>query len=187
MSQGRVKGTIVIQTVKHLRSNKDESRRLLPERLHHYLEGRILPTSWHAEEDQLELMRASVQLFKGPDAADSLTVWEETARLSAPAYFEGAYRSLVRKGDPARTLSTFDSLWKLRHDTGKARVELLGHGRARLELTDYALVSEEMCASIQGTLAGLLEHSRARAIEVSHTRCRARGDKSCIWRLGWAP
>lgn len=185
MVRGKVKGTIVMQTVKYIRSHGEKGRALVPERLKHYLAGRILPTSWHPEEDHLELMHVSTELFSGPGSSESPAVWEEISRATAPVYYEGPYRSLVRKGDPTRTLASYGALWKLRHDTGDIEVVAQDETSNRIRLTGYALASPKMCASIQGSLIGLLEHAGARRPQASHPRCTSRGDELCEWELRW--
>ena len=184
MSDGKVKGTIVIEVVKYLRSRKEQARAAVPPQLQHYLESRILATSWHPERDYLELMRVVVKL-RPPSAKPGVSPWEEAARESTGAYFEGPYKALVRKGDPARSLSSLPALWRLRHDTGEFDIELPGPGRARLELREYALVAREACELVQGTLWGLVHHSGGRDIEIAHTQCRARGNPTCEWQVRW--
>jgi hypothetical protein len=187
MSEGKIKGTIVIEVVKYLRSRKDAARSLVPPALHHYLEGRILSTSWHPEADYLELMRAVIKLRGSADALPGVSPWEASARASNAAYFEGPYKSLVRKGDPGRSLvSSLGPLWRLRHDTGEFEIELQGEKAARLELRDYALVAREACELVQGTLWGLLDYSGAKNIQLTHSRCRARGDSVCEWQASWS-
>lgn len=185
MSGGRVKGTIMIEVVKYLRSYKEEARKVVAPRLQHYLDGRILATSWHPEEDYLELMRAVVELFPRTDDALEITSFEAASRASSGAYFEGPYRSLVKRGDPARTLNSLGPLWRLRHDTGEFEVRLDSGQSAVVLLRDYALVAREACELVQGTLWGMLHHSGGEEIRIAHSRCRARGDGVCEWRLVW--
>lgn len=185
VSQGNVKGTIVTEVVKFLRSRREEARRRLPAGLHHYLDRRILATSWHPEEDYIELMRGVVQLLPGTGGASGLAVWEMAARRSAPTYFKGAYKPLVFPGDVRRSLAGYDAFWRLRHDTGKVTVAFEGERLARVELRDYALVSAESCALTQGTLHGLLEFVGARQIQIQHPRCRARAGTHCEWQIAW--
>lgn len=184
MSHGKVKGTVVIETIKYLRAHRERALPLLSPTLSPYLEGRILPTSWHAEADYFPLLRASVLLAGGSD--DSLESWQRVARAGSPTYFEGPYQALVQRGDPERSLRNFGSLWRLRHDTGEVTVEILETGLARILMADYALVEERMCAAIQGTLAGLLDYTDAKNVELSHARCRARGDAICEWLARWS-
>lgn len=186
MSDGKIKGTIVIEVVKYLRTRKEQARTLVPAHLQHYLSSRILATSWHPEQDYLELMKVVVKLRQAAGARPAISPFEDAARDSAAAYFEGPYKALVRKGDPARTLASLPALWRLRHDTGEFDVEQQGAGKARLELHDYALVAREACELVQGTLWGLLHHSGAQGVELAHTQCRARGHATCEWQAAWA-
>jgi uncharacterized protein (TIGR02265 family) len=185
MSQGKVKGTIMIEVVKFLRSTREEARKVVPARLQHYLDSRILATSWHPEEDYLELMRAVIELFPRSGNSLDITSFEAASRASSGNYFEGPYKSLVRRGEPARTLTSLKSLWRLRHDTGEFEIEAKGDKAARVVLRDYALVARESCELVQGTLWGMLHHSGAEGIRLTHTRCRARGAEACEWDLTW--
>jgi uncharacterized protein (TIGR02265 family) len=187
MSDGKIKGTIVIEVVKFLRKYKEQARGIVPAHLQHYLTTRVLATSWHSEKDYLELMRVVVKLRSTMmGGKPGISAFENAARDSSVAYFEGPYKALVRKGDPARTLASLPALWRLRHDTGEFEIELLGEGRARLDLHDYALVEREACELVQGTLWGLLHHSGAKNIELAHAQCRARGNPTCEWQVAWS-
>jgi hypothetical protein len=185
MSDGKIKGTIVIEVVKFLRKYKEQARSIVPAHLQHYLSSRVLATSWHSEQDYLDLMRVVVKLRTTMlGVKPGLSAFEDAARDSSVAYFEGPYKALVRKGDPVRTLASLPALWRLRHDTGEFEVES-GEGRARLQLHDYALVAREGCELVQGTLWGLMHHSGAKDIELAHTQCRARGNSTCEWQVAW--
>jgi hypothetical protein len=185
MSSGKVKGTILIQVVKLIRSRKEEGKRLVPERLHHYLSGRILPTSWHPEEDFVALMHASTELFAGPGTAEDPDAWFRAARATATFYFDDTYKALVHKGDPARSLASYGSLWKLRHDTGTVSCDRLSDTEMTIRMDNYAVVSEKMCATTQGDMAGLLDTAGAKNVKFAHPRCRAKGDTTCEWRATW--
>jgi hypothetical protein len=185
MAAGKIKGTIMIEVVKFLKHHKREARELVPSHLHSYFDARILSTSWHSEEDYLELMRAVVAL-RGPDPEGKVSDWEASARATTKAYFEGPYKALVRAGDAVRTLANLQSLWRLRHDTGQMMVASDGPNAARIRLSDYALVAAESCQMIQGTIWGYLHHAEAKSIEIEHTHCRARGEAMCEWKATWS-
>ncbi|HVS63354.1 MAG TPA: hypothetical protein VMT85_07605 [Thermoanaerobaculia bacterium] len=185
MSNGKIKGSIMMGIIRFLRLHRQQARLLLPEHLQRYLDTRILATGWHPEEDYLELMRVLVQI-RPQSRTRGVTPFEDAARDAATTHFEGPYKSLLRKGDPARTLSNLPALWRLRHDTGEAEVELPKEGEARVLLRGYSLVAPESCELTQGTLWGMVHHSGGEDIEVTHPSCRARGHDVCEWRLSWA-
>jgi hypothetical protein len=186
MSRGRVKGTIMIEVVKYLRSRKEEARPLLPLHLKPYLNTRILATSWHPEQDYLDLMHVLIALRPRSTEDAGLGPWEAAARVSTANFFaEGPYKSMVRKGEPGRTLASLDALWRLRHDTGRFQVESTGPNQARLELRDYAVEPGDSCSLVQGTIWGFLYYSEGKNIAIEHTKCRARGDAACEWQASW--
>jgi uncharacterized protein (TIGR02265 family) len=184
VSDGKIKGSIMIEVVKFLRSRKEDARAVVPSHLHHYLNTRILATSWHPEQDYLELMRAVVKLRPAPRER-GVSPFEDASRDTTEAFFEGPYKALIRSGDPGRSLNSLGALWRLRHDTGEFEVELTGAKSARAVLRDYVLLHREACELVQGTLWGLLHHSGGKDIDIEHTRCRSRGHDACEWRLSW--
>jgi len=52
----KAKGTVLVDIVKALRKNKERSRTLLPAKLLHYLDERIVIASWYPLEDYVELL-----------------------------------------------------------------------------------------------------------------------------------
>lgn len=185
MNVANIKGTIFRNTVKYIRSQKERGKALVPERLQHYLQGRILATSWLPEQDHLELMGVAAELFAGQGGSDSLEAWEEMTRASSSAFYNATYRTLVNPTAPARSLATFPTMWKLRHDTGEIETETIGPTEGVVRLTGYAIVSAKMCASTTGSLESLLDHSGATEVEIAHPQCTAHGDEACEWRLRW--
>jgi uncharacterized protein (TIGR02265 family) len=184
MSDGKIKGSIIVEIVKFLRTRKEEARAILPPHLQHYLSSRILSTSWHSEQDYLELMRAVVKLrpaLKGR----GVSPFEDASRDTTQSFFEGPYKALVRSGDPARSLSSLGALWRLRHDTGEFEVLPEGDKGAQVVLRGYALLEPEACELVQGTLWGLVHHSGGKDVAIEHRRCRSRGADACEWHLTW--
>lgn len=184
MSAGKIKGSIMSGIVRYLRLHRKEAEKLLPPDLQHYLNSRILATGWHPEEDYLGLMKVLVQI-RGESKTPGASSFEESAREAATTHFEGPYKALLRKGDPARTIANIRPFWELRHDTGEIEVTMEGERDARLVLRGYSLVAAEVCDLNQGTFWGMLDHAGAENIEMKHTKCRARGDELCEWRLTW--
>jgi hypothetical protein len=185
MDEGKIKGSIMSGIVRYLRLHRKESQRLLAPHLKTYLDTRILATRWYPEADYLALMKALVQLREEPRVR-GISRYEDSAREAATTHFEGPYKVLLLKGDPAGTLANLPAFWKLRHDTGQIEVTRLGEKETRVELRGYALVAPEVCDLNQGTFWGMVHHSGGRDIRLSHGKCRARGDGSCEWRISWS-
>jgi hypothetical protein len=184
MSDGKIKGSIMSGIVKYLRVHRRDSQKLLPPHLQGYLDTRILATRWYPEEDYLGLMRVLVQLRREPKIP-GISRYEESAREAATTHFEGPYKALLIQGDPGRTLANLRAFWQLRHDTGEMAVTMVGKKDARVELRGYSLVASEVCDLNQGTFWGMVLHSGGKDIQMSHGKCRSRGDDVCEWRISW--
>ena len=63
----KAKGSTFVGVVKYLRREGEAAKKVLPERLHHYLTDRISPATWYPEEDWLELVRAQSKLVRKPE------------------------------------------------------------------------------------------------------------------------
>jgi uncharacterized protein (TIGR02265 family) len=177
----KLKGTFFQNTVKALRRHGAAARGAVSEPLRHYLDARILTSSWYPEEEHLELLRALVQL--GPNRHRA---WEELGRVSAERDMGTVYKALFRPGDPAGSFERLRAVWALGHDTGSLEPQLLSPGSGRLHLRDYPLVSEELCRLNTAFFATVLRQAGAKHADARHTHCRGRGDGACSWELRWS-
>lgn len=178
----RVKGSALVGIVKALRHLGDVGREATAPELRHYLESRILSTSWHSVQDYLGLMGALASVIETPPGVDP---WEFIGRTGAENYQEGVYRTLFRSQDPVSTLKNYDILWKSRYERGRVVVDIEAPERARVEIVDAAIVSTDFCKAAQGLIWGLLNQGGAKDIDIQKLRCRARGDALCSWQASW--
>ena len=173
----KAKGTALIGAVKALRGQKDEARRLLPERLHHYLGERISVTAWYPEEDLIGLIRALLELLPGDRDQNLEVMGIATARSQG----EGVYAHLFEEN--ASSASTY-ALWSSMHDTGNLKMTRAGHNVVTFELRDYASPSPEMCAIVGVYIREGLRMA-GRVAKLESTACVLDGADACIWRATW--
>jgi hypothetical protein len=176
----RVKGTNVLGAVKGLRANPDRARQLLPNRLHHYLQDRILPSSWYPEGDQIELLRV-VSSFMPPEPNPLLVM----GRMAATIDLTTVYRGHVRPGDPQRTLSSCSALWRSYHDTGEMSASDEGENAVLVHLRGYRAACREMCLVTQGYLLEAAVQAGAHEPRIEKVTCCVHGAPECCWRLAW--
>jgi hypothetical protein len=171
---GKAKGSVLVGAVKFLRSRRDEALRVLPEQLHHYLGEMISASAWYPEEDLLELIRAIPQLTPGPEAQTLRTMGQVTAR----EHQEGVYSHLLEGG---ATPNASFALWSSMHDTGRLEVVREGPRILRVDLSDYANTSREMCSITEAYIVETLRMGGwiARSEKVA---CRLSGAERCSWR-----
>jgi hypothetical protein len=176
-----IKGTEVLNLVKVLRMSRERALKLLPARLHHYLEQRILVSSWYPEEDQLGLLRAMVAMLP-PDGDPWLTIGRSTAQTN----LSGLYRNQVTHGDPERTLRIVGTFWRNAHDTGEMSSTLEEPGKVTVRLRGFARPSKEMCRIVRGYLWEIVSVSGGKDVSVSHGPCVLEGAPECAWQIAWA-
>jgi hypothetical protein len=173
----KAKGTVVIDLVKALRRSKPKALTLLPAKLHHYLEERIVIASWYPLEDYIALLRAAGQVL----SHDGGNVFQAMGRTAARSHMEGTYSRLANKANRQATFTLLSSMY----DTGEMKVTDRAPGRAALEYHGFALPTREVCETFTGynlermTLLGFDNPT------VHHVSCRANGEPVCRWELEW--
>jgi hypothetical protein len=180
---GQIKGTILSKVVRSLRKRRNEATPLVPPHLRHYLDERILSTTWHEEEDYFALMQVLAKLLVPPPGLD---VWEYMGRDSAERDLGDVYKLMVRPGDPLATVSNLNTYWRMRHDTGRVNVTSQGPREAVVDISGYVLAGNDICRSLQGTIWQLLHTAGAKEIRIHKEQCRASGAEVCRWRARWA-
>ena len=173
----KAKGTVVVDIVKALRKNKEKAHALLPARLHHYLEERIVIASWYPLEDYIALLRAAGRVLDQGGA----NVYQSMGRAAARSHMEGTYRRLKNKANRQATFTLLSSMY----DTGEMKVTDRAPGRAALEYHGFALPTREVCETFTGYN---LERMMLLGFDnptVHHVSCRANGESTCRWELEW--
>jgi len=173
----RAKGTVMIGLVKALRRQKERSREALVERLHHYLEERIVVASWYPLEDYVALLRAVGKVTGNPNG----DTYVEMGRSAARDHMEGTYSRLKKSVNRQAAFTLLASMY----DTGEMKVLERAPGRALLEWLGFALPTREVCETFTGYQAQRMEMQGFEDVNVRHTRCRAEGSPSCRWELAW--
>jgi len=175
----RTKGTSFVWVVKFLRANRSQAQALLPPELAHYLEERVLPSTWYPISDYWELVRAVLAIAKmGREA------FPQMGQFLARTDLAGIYKSALHAGDPARTMTAAIALWRNYHDEGRLIVEL-EPSAATVTLHDYPEPSNELCCLLDGYLRELAVAAGANDVEAARLSCRAEGGRDCRWRVSW--
>jgi hypothetical protein len=170
-----VKGTSVLQLVKALRLSGKAARATLAAHLHHYLEERILVSSWYPIDDYLALLRAVMAILPRPPGSDP---WELCGELAARHDLNTVYKGMVRGGSLARALKAARDLWTLYWNVG--RIELGGdEAEASIDLYEFPVVSQDHCRFMSAFLREQLRLALGREVRVDETMCRSRGDELC--------
>jgi hypothetical protein len=178
----RIKGANLIDVVRGLRKLGETARKVVPAHLAHYLDDRILISSWYPELEVLELMR----IYVGLTSPGSVEAWEFLGRLAAHMQMRDTYRHILESREPVRIVKHANVIWQSHHDTGEVTVELDSEPVAYLTLRGHQALCSEWCSIMAGYCAGMVEAAGAR-----NPRCRlASCDfkvKMARWKLAWEP
>lgn len=173
----RAKGTVVVGLVRALRKHKDKAREVLPPKLAHYLEERIVVASWYPLEDYIALLRAVGKTMGKTTTADYI----EMGRVSAKEHMEGTYSRLNKTTNRQAAFTLLTSMY----DTGEMKVLERAPGRALLEWSGFALPTREVCDTFTGYQLQRMENQGFEEVTVKHIKCRAEGGNSCRWDIAW--
>jgi hypothetical protein len=175
-----VKGSNVLSAVKMLRAHRERATRLLPRHLHHYLDERIIVSSWYPEEDQLGLLRAVSFLLPGsPDP------WMVMGQTAARGDLKKMYRHVVSAGNIAETARAATTLWQSFHDTGELTIAVEEPGRGLATVRGYGATSREMCRLVGGYVSEAFATAGARDVKAVKLDCTLDGSAACTWRMAW--
>ena len=173
----KAKGTVMVGLVKALRRNKEKARELLPPKLAHYLEERIVVASWYPIEDYVALLRTVGKVLPNPDG----NVYVEMGRSAARDHMEGTYSRLKKSVNRQAAFTLLTSMY----DSGEMKVLERAPGHALVEWVGFAMPTREVCETFTGYQAQRMEMQGFEDVTVRHVRCRAEGGSSCRWDLAW--
>jgi len=170
------KGTVVVEAVKALQAQGGRGKSLLPAKLAHYLEQRIVLASWYPLEDYAEILRAMMKSSGGRG-----NPCEKMGRDAARAHMEGTYSRFSKNADRKAAFSLLSSMY----DTGELRVVERDAGHAVVELLNFALPTREICDTFTGYQAERMSILGFEDVHVHHTKCRVIAAVACVWELSW--
>ena len=184
---GRIKGTAVLSVVKALKVlGKERVAAEAPPAVAHYLDERILPSSWYSEDDHLALLRLLGRLIQTSLSEQQEDVFVWMGRNSAQTDMSTVYSSLVSTASPETAFRRGGTLWQAYHDSGSLQITMTGPSKGTAELTDYPGSAPEVCRVLTGWLAGFVQTAGGKDVKVRETRCKHRGAMSCIWEVEWS-
>jgi hypothetical protein len=175
----RTKGTSFVWIVKFMRGHREEAKKLLPPELSHYLETRVLSSTWYPASDYWGLVRVALAVTKmGPEA------FPQMGQFLARTDLAGIYKSIVKLGDPARTMTAATAIWRNYYDRGELRVEIEERA-AVVTLHDFPQPMRELCGQLDGYLPELALAAGAEGVRGVRLSCKAEGGSACRWRVSW--
>ena len=97
---------------------------------------------------------------------------------------KGIYRFFAMVLTPAALLSKAGQMWSALYNRGQLRVDDQTANSARISLIDFP--SELAgCSRMTGWIERIAELTSIRGLQIEQTKCFARGDANCEWKISW--
>ena len=141
----------------------------------------MLPIQWYPLAPFPRLLRAmDAEVGRG-----DLSLVTERGTWAAVQDMRTVHRVLLKLVTPQWVIDKGMKLWPNFHTSGRWEAKRLGDRGARASLHDLGVVDEAMCATLKGWILGLLQLAGIKRATVEHVDCRARGDQTCVFLVGW--
>lgn len=106
-------------------------------------------------------------------------------REAAADAVRGIYRFFAMVLTPAALLGKASQMWSTLYNRGEMKVDEQTENGARIRIMNFPSETAG-CSRATGWIEGLAELTGVKDIEVEQTRCFAKGDAFCEWRVKWS-
>lgn len=145
------------------------------------LDAGVEKARWYPLRQFFELNVLIDRLFGRGD----LALVKELGRHGASANLPTIYRLFYKVGTTHWILGRAVRLWGAHYDTGYLEVFTRGARGAVLRIHAFAQPDLAHCLSVAGWCERSIELSGGRAVQLTETRCRTRGDEICQLEATW--
>jgi hypothetical protein len=179
----QVRGALVSSAVQFVRETygPDAHERVLgalDPRARATLGKRIRDSSFEPVEHFVAYIEAARQILAPDDAGFFRSLGRYTGRRARDSQ---GFKVMVAEPESAVRMAPIT--WKAFYDTGRADARMTGPREALIRLVDFPSRAS-LCERSCGTLEGLVSTETLQAT-VEHTRCIARSDPCCEYRIMW--
>ncbi len=186
-SRNRIKGAVIMARLDFVRARGgqaglDAVLGRLPREDQEVLRGWVLPISWYPLDLNLRLDDAIAAVLS---PGDRDRVFLEMGRASADSNLGGAQHPYLREGEPHFLLRAAPQIYSAYYRVGRRTYERTGENSAVLRTYDAENVTRTDCHTVVGWHQRAIELSGGKAVRVTETRCRTRGDPHCEYRCEW--
>jgi hypothetical protein len=145
------------------------------------LDAGVGKARWYPLRQFIELNVLIDRLF----GAGDLALVKQLGRHGADANLTTIYRLFYKVGTTHWILGRAVRLWSAHYDTGYLEVLTRGARAATLRIHNFALPDRSHCLSVMGWAERSIELSGGQRVEVTESKCRARGDEVCQLDVSW--
>jgi hypothetical protein len=92
---------------------------------------------------------------------------------------------VLRVVSPGYALEKSGQYWSRFSDWGELAVDRPTKTQANATLRNSVVADELFCLHLVGYMTRFMELAGARDVKIAHTRCRARGERDCLYEGSW--
>lgn len=140
----------------------------------------VLPTDWLLFRTLIAIDRLIAKLVSAPEDETFL----ELGRYSAILNLKGVYKTFI-SSEPHRFFERMTVLHRQFESFGVSAYERTGEKSGQICIAESPVYSPVHCLSGQGYYEGSLRLMHGDAVSVRESRCRCRGDETCLFWLAW--
>lgn len=183
----RIKGGVLIARLKWVRDRGGPAAvervlGLLPPADQAILRGQVLHVSWYPLDLNMRLDDAIAQVLS---PGDKRRVFLDMGRASADINLAGPHKPYVHAGDPHALLVTSPQIYKAYYEVGRRTYEKTGDKSAVIRTYDAQVGVTTDCLTVIGWYERAIELCGGKNVEITETRCRARGADCCEYSCKW--
>ena len=136
---------------------------------------------WYPVEPILRYHRALDQVYGKGDHA----LCVRAGRFSAGWSMNTVLKVFMKFKTPTWLVDRATRVWDRYHDTGRWVVTAPGPNKIIGELNEFAVRDEVFCARLRGWLAGAVELTGGKNVNIQEAKCVNRGHDRCVFNLAW--
>ena len=141
----------------------------------------LIPMGWYPLEPTVQFMRVLDDLYGSGD----LRLCREIGMFSAEWQLTVLHRFVMWLKPVEWLMHRGMTNWRQSHDTGRWETEQLGPTHIVGRLYEFAVADLAWCVRLAGFLERAVSLTGAQNVEISETRCRARGGECCKFVGRW--
>ncbi|MCB9586486.1 MAG: hypothetical protein H6718_13875 [Polyangiaceae bacterium] len=139
---------------------------------------------WHPRREFDEFLDVSERLLGRGDGGLARAIGARGAYLNTRGWVT---RALLFVLNPKWVLEKAASTFHQFNDTGELTLPEFRDGHCRMELRGIPDPNALFCETFSGWAEVMGERIGFGRVRVEHTKCRARGDRTCSWDVDWQP
>ncbi len=193
MSEGKIKGAAIREIFawyeeRYGRDKAREMARRAPDEFRPLLDpddpiSTILASSWYPAPFVHAMLDIVTEGMSEPEIE---RLAREANRAVVANSMKSVYRFVIEKlATPEIYAASIPRLWRLLHDTGDRRIEIVAPGEAISTIARWSGHHHLLCLLVVETMCAVFETMGCRNVKNERISCVSNGARECVTRVTW--